>query len=407
MDDRKRILFVEDDPLLLDLLRETLADMDGEWDMAFVESGEEALAAFARKPFDVIVSDLWMPGMNGAQLLQKILVRHPATVRFILSGCDDRAMAADVVDRAHQFLRKPIDPALLKSILRRTFLLGAHVHDDHARELVTRIGRLPSVPALFQEITRLMNSERATVENLGAAISKDMAMTAMLLKLANSAFFSLRHTVATPAEAISILGIDLLRSLVLAHGLFSQTGSFRFPTFSLDHLWRHSVAVASATSQIAVMRGEGRSSSAEYFTAGLLHDVGILVLASRFPDEYLRVLETSRKAGSDLETSEFHVLGATHGEVGGYLLGLWGLPPSVVHAASWHHLPHLETAGGLSPALAVHIADSLLAEDPEHEVFSTARLDEGHLKRLGLLDQLPAWRAQLDPDPAGLKDLFR
>jgi HD-like signal output (HDOD) protein len=406
MDERKRILFVEDDPLLLDLLREAMGDMGATWEMAFVSSAEAALESLAQTPFDAVVSDLCMPGLNGAQLLQKVQVRHPGTARFILSGSDDKELTVDVVDRAHQFLRKPCDPALLKSVLRRTFHLGSQVRNDHARELVTRIGRLPSVPSLFQEVNRLMASERATVENLGAAIGKDVAMTAMLLKLTNSAFFCPRQTVTTPSEAIAILGIDLLRSLVLAHGLFSQTGGFRFPTFGLNHLWRHSVAVASATQQIAELQGLGRSRSAEFFTAGLLHDVGILVLASRFPEEYRKVLDTSRKTGTDLETAEYHVLGATHGEVGGYLLGLWGLPPSVAEAASWHHQPHLQETRGFTPTLAVHAADALLSEDPEHEIFSTARLDENYLKSLALWDRVPVWREALDPDPAGLQEMF-
>ena len=383
MDARRRILFVEDDPILLDLLQETLADMEEAWDMVFVASGQMALAAFEEAPFDAVVSDLWMPGMNGSQLLQTILVRYPATVRFVLSGCDDDELSAEVMDRAHQFLRKPCDPAFLKSVLRRTFQLGSQVRNDHAKELVARVGRLPSVPALYLEINRLMGSERATVENLGAAIHQDMAMTAMILKLSNSAFFGMRHTVNTPGEAVSILGIDLLRSLVLAHGLFSQAGSFRFPTFGLNHLWRHSIAVAVAAKQIAEMEGLGRGASAEYFTAGLLHDVGILVLASRFPEEYRKVLETTRKGPSDLETAEYHVLGATHGEVGGYLLGLWGLPTSVVQAASFHHLPHLQEQPGFTPVLAVHAADALHSEDPEHEVFSTARLNELCLRSWG------------------------
>jgi HD-like signal output (HDOD) protein len=251
-----------------------------------------------------------------------------------------------------------------------------------------------------------MASERSTLEDLGAAIGKDMAMTAMILKLSNSAFFSLRQTVSTPGEAVSILGIDLLKSLVLAHGLFSQAGSFRFPNFGLAHLWRHSVAVATATQQIAEMQGLGRSASAEYFTAGLLHDVGVLVLASRFPEEYTAVIELSRKTGSDLETSEYHVLGSTHGEVGGYLMGLWGLPPAEVQAAAWHHQPGLQGSHAFTPALAVHIADSLLAADPEHEIFATARLDESYLRTLGLWDRVPAWSRGIEPDHTGLKDFF-
>ncbi|BDU74582.1 response regulator [Mesoterricola silvestris] len=403
---RKRILFVEDDPILLGRLREAMADMSETWAMTFVGSGEAALQALGKSPFHAVVADLGMPGMNGAQLLEKVMARHPGTLRFVLSGRDDRHQAVEVVDRAHQFLGKPCDPAFLKSALLRAFHLGSRVRNDHAKELVARIGRLPSVPALFQEITGLMGSERATLEDLAAAIGKDMAMTAMVLKLSNSAFFSPRQTVSAPAEAISILGIDLLRSLVLAHGLFSQAGAFRFSQFSLAHLWRHSLAVASATQQIAEMRGLGRSASADHFTAGLLHDIGILVLASRFPDEYARVLDLARPGGADLETAEFHVLGATHGEVGAYLLGLWGLPHAVIQAAAWHHQPAHQDTPGFTPALGVHIADSLHAGDPEHELFSTATLDEAYLRAQGLRDLVPKLSAALEPDPSGMRDLF-
>ncbi len=406
MAERKRILFVEDDPALLGRLREAMADMAPVWAMVFVDSGEAALEAFEQSPFHAVVSDLGMPGMSGAQLLQKVMVRHPATLRFVLSGSDDRALATGVMDLAHQVLAKPCDPAFLKSVLRRSLHLGSQVHSDHARELVARIGQLPSVPELYQEITRLLGSERATLEDLGAAIGRDMAMTAMVLKLSNSAFFSLRQTVSTPEEAISILGIDLLRSLVLAHGLFSQAGGFRYPAFGLAHLWRHSVAVASAAKQVAEAQGLGRSASAEHFTAGLLHDVGVLVLASRFPEAYARVLDLGRSGGSDLESAEFHVLGVTHGEAGAYLLGLWGLPHAVVQAAAWHHQPAFQDTPGFTPALGVHIADSLLSRDAEHEIFSTARLDGAYLTRLGLLDRVPAWDKAIEPDPAGLRDLI-
>ena len=406
MVDPRRILFVTDDPLLPGQMREALADMAGSWETSFAGSGVQALEAFARAPFHVVVSEVRMADMRGPEFLRKIMVHYPGTARFVLSASVDREANSELAELAHQFLTKPCDLGFLKSALRRTFQMGDRVRSGHARELVARIGHLPSVPALFLEINRLMDSERATADNLGAAIGRDIAMTAMILKLANSAFFGQRQSVATPAGAVAILGIDLLKSLVLAHGLFSQTGGFRLPSFRLDHLWRHSVAVASAAKQIAELEGLGRSAAAEHFTAGLLHDVGILVLASRFPEDYGRILETQRSAGCDLESAEFHLLGATHGEVGGYLLGLWGLPESVVEAAAFHHSPALQETETFSPALSVHIADCLLIDDPEHELFSTARLDRGYLDRLGLGGRIPTWRLNLEPDPAGLQEGF-
>jgi HD-like signal output (HDOD) protein len=406
MVERKRILFVEDDPILLDLLREIMSDMSDEWDMAFELSGEGALAAFALHPFDVVVTDLQMPGMSGGQLLEKILVHYPATVRFVLSGCEDQETAARILDHTHQFLRKPCEPSFLKSVLRRTLRLGSQVRNDYARELVSRIGNLPCEPAIFKEISDLMASERATTENLGALIGRDVSMTAMILKVSNSAFFGIRHTVASPAEAVSILGIDLLRSLVLAHGLFSQAGTFHLPSFSLSHLWRHSVAAASIAKDIALQMGASQTEASVHFTAGLLHDIGILVLASRFPKDYPQVLETCRRATTDLETAEFHVLGCTHGEVGAYLLGLWGLPDPVVMAARDHHPISLQETPRFTPGVSVHVADALLAPDPEHEIFGTARLDEAYLAQIGLADRIPLWRETLTPTSDGLADLF-
>jgi putative nucleotidyltransferase with HDIG domain len=231
------------------------------------------------------------------------------------------------------------------------------------------------------------------VEQVGEVIAKDMAMTAMILKLANSAFFSLRQPVTSAAEAVSYLGVALVKALVLAHGLFGQVGSFRIPHFTIQHLWQHSLAVGAAARRIAEVEETGTHRASEFFTAGLLHDLGILILASRFPDDYARVLETSRRSGGDLESTEFHVFGATHGEVGAYLLALWGLPEPIVQAAAHHHGIDRQAFRDFSAALAVHVADCLYAYNPDHEIFSRARLDMAYLTALGLADRIPDWKA--------------
>jgi putative nucleotidyltransferase with HDIG domain len=290
-----------------------------------------------------------------------------------------------------------VDLGYLKSAVEFACLQGRRVGNDHVRELIARIGQLPAVPELYREITVLMESDLCSAERLGAIIGKDMAMTAMILKLANSAFFGLRHTVTSAAEAVSYLGVDLLRSLVLAHGLFGQVGAFRIPTFSIQHLWQHSLAVAAGCRRIAETEEDGVHQANDCFTAGLLHDVGILILASRFPEDYARVLDTNRRAGGDLEASEFHVFGVTHAEVGAYLLALWGLPEPVVQAAAHHHSIARQPEKGFTPALAVHVADTFYGYNPDHQIFSKARLDEATLAGLGLLERVPVWLAAMQP----------
>jgi putative nucleotidyltransferase with HDIG domain len=390
-----RILFVVADAGELALLRGQAGLLGPDWEPCFLGSAGEGLQAFAREPFTAVVADLRLPGMGGPGLLQEILARYPATVRVLLAADGDREEAARTLVRSHQLLAKPCDLAFLKSMLEFILSHGQRVGNDHLRGLVTRLGQLPAVPVLYRRITELCESDRGNTDQLAAIIGQDMAMTAALLKLANSAFFSLRQAVTSPAEAISVLGIDLLKALVLAQGLFGQVGAFRIPSFTIQHLWQHSLAVAAAGQRIAEAEQAGSRRASEFFTAGLLHDVGILILASRFPEDYTRVLETNRRSGADLESSEFHVFGATHAELGAYLLALWNLPAPVVEAAAHHHAISRQPNRIFSAAVGIHVADSLCGGQPEHEVFGRVRLDQSYLASLGLANRLPVWRAAI------------
>ena len=388
-----RILVVDDDPVSLRLGLERLRTLPG-WDVQGAASAAQGLQAFARQPFDAVLADLSMPGMGGLALLQEVMARYPAAQRIITFEPGEREEALACLGWAHQFLAKPIDPAYLQVILQAVRRTAAQVDNSHVRELVARIGQLPSVPTLYQEVAAVLESERGTAELVGKVVAKDMAMTAMILKLANSAYFGLRSPVSSAVEATGYLGVDLVKALVLGYGLFGQVGAFRIPTFSISHLWTHSLAVAAAARRLAELQGPGpgRPGSDECFTAGLLHDIGLLVLASRFPEDYLQVLERTRTDGGDLETAEASVFGATHGAVGAYLLALWGLPAPLVEAAAYHHRPSQQTVAGFTPTLAAHVADAFQSDQAEHEVFATAHLDLEYLESLGLLAQLPGWR---------------
>ena len=388
-----RILVVDDDPAALRLLLEQLRPLPG-WEVQGAASAAQGLEAMAQQPFAVVLADLNMPGMGGLALFQELMARYPAALRIITFEPGEREQALACLGWAHQFLAKPIDPAYLQVLLQDVQVTGAQVDNSHVRELVARIGQLPAVPALYQEVAALLECERCTSEKVGKVIAKDMAMTAMILKLANSAYFGLRNPVSSAAEATGYLGVELVKGLVLGYGLFGQVGAFRIPTFTLSHLWTHSLGVAVASRGLAELQpaGPDQPNRDTCFTAGLLHDIGLLVLASRFPEDYLQVLERTRTGGGDLELAETSVFGTAHGAVGAYLLSLWGLPAPLVEAAAFHHAPSRQTIPGFTPALAVHVADAFQAPKAEHELFGTAHLDLEYLGVLGLMDRVPIWR---------------
>ncbi len=398
MASKGRILFVDSDSEELGELRRQAYLLGWDWETVFAAGATQGLRAMAKESFGAVVADLRLAEMDGTRFLQEVMARSPGTVRFLLAADEDREAALRGLARAHQFLAKPCNLRYLKSILEFASAQGRQVANDHLRELVTRIGQLPAVPDLYRQITELMESDRGSVDQVGAVIAQDPAMTAMILKLANSAFFSFRQPVTCAKEAVACLGIDMLKALVLAHGLFGQVGAMRIPSFTLQHLWQHCLSVAAASRCIALAEDPGLRSANACFTAGMLHDVGILILASRFPDDYGQALDTLQRSGGDLETAEFHAFGATHSDVGAYLLALWGLPGPVVQAAAHHHAIGRQPSKGFCPALAVHVADFLCGQKPDHLAFSRVSLDEAYLASAGLADRLPVWQAAVQKE---------
>ena len=196
---KKRILFVDDDELALRGLDRLLRTMRDEWEMEFTDSGEKALARMALVPFDIIVSDMRMPGMNGAELLNEVLKRHPKTLRLILSGYADRDLILKCIGSTHQYLAKPCDAKTLKMTVRRAAHLEESLKSEALRLLLNRCSVLPSVPALYSEIVETLQDPAADVEEVGAIIVRDVAMTAKILKLVNSAFFGLGNEISSPA----------------------------------------------------------------------------------------------------------------------------------------------------------------------------------------------------------------
>lgn len=390
---KKRILFVDDEPNLLDSLRRMLHSQRAEWDLFFAQGGEEALALMSQAPMDVVVSDMRMPGMDGAHLLARVQELHPATVRIILSGHSEAAVALKAVKPAHQFLSKPCTPAEIKRVINRSLSLRDILSDEGVKRILTRIDSMPAVPALFLKLVEELRKDEPSVNTLGELIAQDVGMCAGVLKVVNSSFFGLRTHVASPHQAINLLGTETVKALVLSVNLFTRYSFGPEMDFDFEALWRHSARAGG------LARAIGRMETSETHTvdwcamAGLLHDVGKLVLAAQFAPEYVKVLAAVRRENSPLHLLERAMLGVTHAEIGAYLLGLWGLDEPVVEAVYHHHAPERSTEPGFTVLAAVHAANSL---DHALTVIEPGRaprhMNLEWLAGRGLSGRVPLWR---------------
>jgi HD-like signal output (HDOD) protein/CheY-like chemotaxis protein len=390
---KKRILFVDDEEFVLRGLDRLLRPMREEWDMEFVNSGDAALTRMDEAPFNVVISDMRMPGMNGAELLNEVMKRHPKTVRIILSGYADRELILRCVGSTHQYLAKPCDAKTLQMTLQRAMQLEHSLRNDTLRQLVTRCTELPSVPALYSKIIEALQDPSVDVEFIGEMVMKDVGITAKILKLANSAFFGLGHEIASPSEAIAYLGTDTVKSLILFTNTFSPAAPINIEGFSLETLWNHSLEVANASKAVAFAEGADRKLGDEAYVAGLLHDVGLLIFATNLGTEYQQVLKLMHEKKKPVAECEKQVFGATHADVGGYLLGLWGLPVPVVEAIALHHQPGETLLKSFSPLTAVHIGNAMVsAELPAIAGAPAVAIDTHYLASIGVKPNLKVWR---------------
>jgi putative nucleotidyltransferase with HDIG domain len=389
----KRILFVDDEPNVLEGLRRMLRPMRRQWEMEFVTSGRQALEMLAHSVFDVVVTDMRMPEMDGMALLQEVRSRHPRIVRIVLSGQCDRESVFRSVNLAHQYLAKPCDAEQFQSTVCRACALQGLLADEALRALLSRVKSVPSLPALYSEIAEELKAAEPSLKKVGQIIAQDAGMTAKILQLVNSAFFGVRCAVSNPGQAVTLLGGETIKALVLSSQIFSQFERIAAKHLCLSRLWLHSQATSGLARLIARAERCTPKAAEDATTAGLLHDVGKLILAGYLPDTYWKALEIAKQERLSLCDAERQAFGSTHAEVGAYLLGLWGLPDSIVEAVAWHHRPNECPAEGFGPLTAVHAANALMHESPGSPPDQpVSGLDAGYLDRLRLGGRLPAWR---------------
>jgi len=386
---KTRVLFVDDEIRIIEGLRRSLRNMQQEWEMSFVGSGQEALDTLSQKPFDVVVSDMRMPGIDGAQLLAEVKKCFPQIARIILSGHSEQKFIMKSVPIAHQYLAKPCDVETLKSVVIRACKMRSLLADDSIKRIIADINTLPSLPPLYVELMEELQSPRVSIQRIASIVSKDIGMTAKILQLVNSAFFGLQQHVSSPFQAVTLLGIDTIRALVLSVHIFSHFDS-KISSIPLERIWNHSLLTGILAKAIAKEENQKQIVIEDSFTAGLLHDVGKLILSVYIPEQYHEVQERAKSGKISLCDSEKETFGVTHCEVGAYLTGLWGLPDPIVEALAFHHDPAACPLEEFSPLLALHVANAL--EQVQSDILEVrSQISRDYLSKLNMLPRLPIW----------------
>jgi HD-like signal output (HDOD) protein len=349
------VLFVDDEPLLLEGLKAGLYARRKDWEMHFAPGGAKALEMMGGSRFDVLVTDLRMPGIDGTTLMARVRSDWPDTVRIVLSGYADDEQSQRLVSLAHRYMSKPCEPRQLEECIDRCLATQALIQSEELRSQLGTVGALPPMPSTFAALQQALTDPGVNSSKVAAIIQRDPAVAAKVLHVCNSAFFRLPRRVSSIQQAVSYLGLSTVRSMVLSAEVF-RPGKALPPELDLARLQRHALNVAALARFVAA----DTSFADDAFLCGLLHDIGLLVLGRQYPVEMQRAL-AERAAGIPLADAEHKYLGVDHGAAGAYLLGLWGFPYEIVDIVSTHELPIVTMPSALGVASALAVAHSLLA----------------------------------------------
>jgi putative nucleotidyltransferase with HDIG domain len=386
----RRILFVDVSAEAHERLREAMHAAGPGWRVDFASSGEAALDALASEPAEVVIADEQLAEMDGVTLLTRVRDRHPTTIRMILSqaASSQRPSVAAIV--AHRMVAKPCNISELETAVRRSCDLHELTGQAEAYRKSTAAAALPSRPGVYMELNQVLTDPDWQPKDVTAVVERDVALSAKVLQLANSALFSLAQEVTSVQGAVLYLGVDTIRSLALTAEAFGKLTPRNREGFSIEEFQDHAMLVARLTAAI-LPAGRVRQ---EAVTAALLHDIGKLVLVSDRGTRWAQLNRQAVQRQLPVHEIEQESEGVTHADVGAHLLSLWGLPDAIAEAVAHHHRPALAEGLELDAVGAVHIANVLAHElHPRNDGGAPHQgLDEELLDRLGVAPRLEWWR---------------
>jgi HD-like signal output (HDOD) protein len=389
----KRVVFLITDPSERENVRTGVAAQEDGWDKIVTGSLEEAVTAVQAAPVEAVVVEHRRGDPSGSKLLDWVLEHCPEAARLIVAEPAEREEILRAVSASHQFLPRPVTPEILKGTIQGARLLDAAMPNEVLFTLAERIKVFPPLPSLYFRVLNELGSPNYSSQTVAEIVSRDLAMTTRLLQVINSGFYGLPRRITDLTEAVNLLGQETVKSLIVGIQLFLEHDHIKPLYFSIHQLWQHSNSVAHAARLITQMETGDRERADEAYTAGLLHDLGKLVLANNFETQHNKVQQIARDSRRPLWEVEAEEFGVSHAELGAFILGRWGMPVELLEATAFHHRPGWRGGLEFSTLTAVHVANVIEHElrAPPHGMVASA-LDLPYIDSIGLMGRIDSWK---------------
>ncbi len=388
-----RILLIDSDPGNAPDQGELTANFKDTWDIKLAKSGNEALKLFNTTDFDAVVSEMVLEDTTGPELLRNIQKKNPGALRIILTANNDRDLVYKAINVGHRYIAKPCQADSLCKLIENSLGLRELLNSEELHIRIATIDMLPSPPEIYNRLVEELRNDNTNPRRIADLIKKDISITAKILQMTNSAYFGLPTHIESILHAVNFLGLDTIRSLVLAAGVFSQFQDPGLPGYSIDSIYSRSVMIGTSSRHIANAFGLHSRMTDDALMAGMLHDVGKLVMLLHFQEELQQSIRISEEKHITICEAEREILGVTDAEIGAHLLSLWGLPDTILEAVALHYWPSKASSPILNVLTAVHLAFAI-EYDQSHKIRdeNKSAVDRQYISKLGLAEELPNLR---------------
>ena len=376
-----RVLFVHKD---IKELTEITSFVSMEYAVFTSSNSSEALMIIDRQSIDLIYCDMKQLASDGTPLLEKVREIFPNVIRVVLGDKENDEAIINALSKniAKVCLYKPWNSEKILRLIDQVFEAERKLHEAKLLSSIINMTDLPTIKASYQKIIQLIDDD-SEIEDIAKAIESDPAISAKILRIANSAYYGVRT--ASIKQAFMYLGFKNIRDLVLSSAVFDMFNADDLPSRLFQPLWQQAFVTSKIIHTLYKMMGKKAPSFIT--SAGVLMNIGIVFFLQSFTELYMKLIQEVKQGQEDgrvpsLESMEMEMFGVTHSIAGGYLLNWWGMPFQIVEAALYHHSPLCDAVINKEYLCILHVAEHFSAQLLHFE--NHDRFDENALTYLGI-----------------------
>jgi HD-like signal output (HDOD) protein/CheY-like chemotaxis protein len=396
---KQSIYVVDDEALLMEALVMTLRCMGKDWEVTGFTDPAAALEAIKANPPGAVLTDQRMPGMQGSELLEKVRLLSPTSLRLIMSGYVSLKNLT-LITSAHQYIAKPFDLEKLRDLIQRSFAAQQRIINHGLQNVVTSIRAIPSLPQAHHSLLKELEDNEGGNEIVANLIGRDPGLSVKVLQLANSGLFGTGHMVADLLEAVNTLGTEIITSIVLSQSVFQHYETLKHPEVDLQKVWTHCWETGVIAQHLCRHMKLSRVQGEAAFLAGLLHEIGRFVLIENFPKEFQAACDLARNTKRTLSDCLCQEMQATPSEISGYVLELWSLPSPVINSIYLQEHPEKSHEQGFTITTALHVANHLASKKYPPDSFLCDDWNLAYIESIGCKDDIPAWETLDTTEPS-------